>query len=71
VARLYLPTRSSEAPLQYSLAPVADAEALTLGPAVTPDARAETSLTAASYLAGRRSGRRTHGPITRLTGGRI
>ncbi|MFF4208697.1 hypothetical protein ACFYZE_04825 [Streptomyces sp. NPDC001796] len=26
---------------------------------------------ATSYLAGRRAGRRTHGPITRLTGGRI
>lgn len=30
-----------------------------------------TALTAASYAAGRRSGRHTHGPITRLTGGRI
>ncbi|MFI7504952.1 hypothetical protein ACIBVL_42080 [Streptomyces sp. NPDC049687] len=30
-----------------------------------------TVLTAASYAAGRRSGRHTHGPITRLTGGRI
>lgn len=28
-------------------------------------------LGASSYLAGRRAGRRTHGPITRLTGGRI
>lgn len=28
-------------------------------------------LGATSYLAGRRAGRRTHGPITRLTGGRI
>lgn len=30
-----------------------------------------SALTATSYLAGRRSGRHTHGPITRLTGGRI
>ncbi|MGY3790871.1 hypothetical protein [Streptomyces antibioticus] len=30
-----------------------------------------TVLTAASYAAGRRSGRHAHGPITRLTGGRI
>ena len=30
-----------------------------------------TALTAVSYAAGRRSGRHTHGPITRLTGGRI
>jgi hypothetical protein len=30
-----------------------------------------TALTAASYAVGRRSGRHTHGPITRLTGGRI
>ncbi|WUU18787.1 hypothetical protein OG866_42140 [Streptomyces sp. NBC_00663] len=28
-------------------------------------------LGASSYLAGRRAGSRTHGPITRLTGGRI
>ncbi|MET8718397.1 hypothetical protein [Streptomyces misionensis] len=28
-------------------------------------------LGATSYLAGHRAGRRTHGPITRLTGGRI
>ncbi|MFJ6984857.1 MULTISPECIES: hypothetical protein [unclassified Streptomyces] len=30
-----------------------------------------TALTAASYAVGRRSGRRSLGPITRLTGGRI
>ncbi|MER6332044.1 hypothetical protein ABT298_22430 [Streptomyces sp. NPDC001034] len=30
-----------------------------------------SALGAASYLAGRRAARRTHGPITRLTGGRI
>ncbi len=30
-----------------------------------------SALGATSYLAGRRAGRRTHGPITRLTGGRI
>ncbi|MGY6023637.1 hypothetical protein [Streptomyces spinosirectus] len=30
-----------------------------------------SALGATSYLAGRRSGRRTHGPITRMTGGRI
>jgi hypothetical protein len=30
-----------------------------------------TALTAASYAVGRRSGRHTHGPLTRLTGGRI
>ncbi|MFD9093264.1 hypothetical protein [Streptomyces collinus] len=30
-----------------------------------------TALTAVSYAAGRRSGRHGHGPITRLTGGRI
>ncbi|MFI0514951.1 membrane protein involved in colicin uptake [Streptomyces canus] len=30
-----------------------------------------TALTATSYAVGRRSGRHTHGPITRLTGGRI
>lgn len=30
-----------------------------------------SALSATSYLVGRRSGRRTHGPITRLTGGRI
>ncbi|MFG2577092.1 hypothetical protein [Streptomyces sp. NPDC048481] len=30
-----------------------------------------SALTAASYAVGRRSGRHTHGPITRLTGGRI
>jgi hypothetical protein len=30
-----------------------------------------SALSATSYLAGRRAGRRTHGPITRLTGGRI
>ncbi|WP_152772907.1 hypothetical protein [Streptomyces spongiae] len=30
-----------------------------------------TALGAASYAAGRRSGRHTHGPLTRLTGGRI
>ncbi|CAM5292732.1 hypothetical protein [Streptomyces aurantiogriseus] len=30
-----------------------------------------TALTAASYAVGRRSGHHTHGPITRLTGGRI
>ncbi|MFF4273389.1 hypothetical protein [Streptomyces sp. NPDC001536] len=32
---------------------------------------AVSALGATSYLAGRRAGRRTHGPITRLTGGRI
>ncbi|MEU5323755.1 hypothetical protein AB0G67_44510 [Streptomyces sp. NPDC021056] len=30
-----------------------------------------TALTTASYAVGRRSGRRNHGPVTRLTGGRI
>jgi hypothetical protein len=30
-----------------------------------------TVLSATSYAAGRRAGRHTHGPITRLTGGRI
>jgi hypothetical protein len=30
-----------------------------------------SALGTTSYLAGRRAGRRTHGPITRLTGGRI
>ncbi|MGW0819327.1 hypothetical protein ACWD00_40070 [Streptomyces viridiviolaceus] len=30
-----------------------------------------TALSAASYAAGRRVGRHTHGPLTRLTGGRI
>jgi hypothetical protein len=30
-----------------------------------------TALTATSYAAGRRAGRHVHGPITRLTGGRI
>ncbi|GGS11391.1 hypothetical protein GCM10010269_58110 [Streptomyces humidus] len=30
-----------------------------------------SALTAASYAVGRRSGRHTHGPLTRLTGGRI
>ncbi|MGV9358415.1 MULTISPECIES: hypothetical protein [unclassified Streptomyces] len=30
-----------------------------------------SALGATSYLAGHRAGRRTHGPITRLTGGRI
>ncbi|WP_202437950.1 hypothetical protein [Streptomyces sp. SID5910] len=30
-----------------------------------------TALSAASYAVGRRSGRQAHGPITRLTGGRI
>ncbi|MFE0523344.1 hypothetical protein [Streptomyces sp. NPDC058954] len=30
-----------------------------------------SALGATSYLAGRRAGRRTHGPLTRLTGGRI
>ncbi|MGC9377879.1 hypothetical protein [Streptomyces sp. MH13] len=30
-----------------------------------------TALSAASYAAGRRAGRHTHGPLTRLTGGRI
>jgi hypothetical protein len=30
-----------------------------------------SALGATSYLAGRRAGRRTHGPITRMTGGRF
>ncbi|RSS23215.1 hypothetical protein EF916_31050 [Streptomyces sp. WAC08452] len=30
-----------------------------------------TALSAASYAVGRRAGRSTHGPLTRLTGGRI
>ncbi|MFF3348975.1 hypothetical protein [Streptomyces sp. NPDC002779] len=30
-----------------------------------------SAVTATSYLAGRRAGRRTLGPITRMTGGRI
>ncbi|MFJ9543366.1 hypothetical protein ACIRPX_39890 [Streptomyces sp. NPDC101225] len=30
-----------------------------------------SALGATSYVAGRRAGRRTHGPITRMTGGRI
>ncbi|MET9776492.1 hypothetical protein ABZ023_19885 [Streptomyces sp. NPDC006367] len=30
-----------------------------------------TALSAASYAMGRRAGRHTHGPLTRLTGGRI
>ncbi|MFD6192429.1 MULTISPECIES: hypothetical protein [unclassified Streptomyces] len=30
-----------------------------------------TAVTAASYAVGRRAGRHTHGPLTRLTGGRI
>jgi hypothetical protein len=30
-----------------------------------------TAVTAASYAMGRRAGRHTHGPLTRLTGGRI
>jgi hypothetical protein len=30
-----------------------------------------TALSAASYAVGRRAGRHTHGPLTRLTGGRI
>ncbi|CAM5226835.1 Cystathionine beta-lyase/cystathionine gamma-synthase OS=Streptomyces violarus OX=67380 GN=FHS41_007339 PE=4 SV=1 [Streptomyces violarus] len=30
-----------------------------------------TALSAASYAVGRRAGRQTHGPLTRLTGGRI
>ncbi|WP_424863981.1 hypothetical protein [Streptomyces sp. MMS24-I29] len=41
VARLHLPTRSSKSPLRYSLAPVTGTEAITLGPAVTPEARAD------------------------------
>ncbi|MFD5067602.1 hypothetical protein ACFWNC_06595 [Streptomyces sp. NPDC058369] len=41
VARLHLPTRSSRAPLRYSLAPVTGTEAITLGPAVTPEDRAD------------------------------
>ncbi|EHN74659.1 hypothetical protein SMCF_5894, partial [Streptomyces coelicoflavus ZG0656] len=30
-----------------------------------------TAVSAASYAVGRRAGRHTHGPLTRLTGGRI
>lgn len=30
-----------------------------------------TALSAASYAVGRRAGRHAHGPLTRLTGGRI
>lgn len=41
VARLHMPARSSKSPILYSLAPVADTEAITLGPAVTPEARAD------------------------------
>ncbi|MFI0742741.1 hypothetical protein ACH4PU_32365 [Streptomyces sp. NPDC021100] len=41
VARLHLPTRSSRSPLRYSLASVTGTEAITVGPAVTPEARAD------------------------------
>ncbi|WP_335938990.1 hypothetical protein [Streptomyces sp. PTD5-9] len=41
VARLHLPARSSKSPLRYSLAPVTGNEAITLGPPVTPEARAD------------------------------
>ncbi|MCX4673536.1 hypothetical protein OG453_44055 [Streptomyces sp. NBC_01381] len=39
VARLHLPTGSSRSPIRYSLAPVTRAAAITLGEAVTPEAR--------------------------------
>ena len=41
VARLHLPTRSSRSPVRYSLAPVTGTAAITLGEAVTPEARAD------------------------------
>lgn len=41
VARLHLPARSRKSPLGYSLLPVSGIEAITLGPAVTPEARAD------------------------------
>ncbi|MFJ9714004.1 hypothetical protein [Streptomyces sp. NPDC101234] len=39
VARLHLPTRSSRSPVRYSLAPLAATASITLGGAVTPEAR--------------------------------
>ncbi|MCX4666495.1 hypothetical protein OG453_07405 [Streptomyces sp. NBC_01381] len=39
VARLHLPTRSSRSPVRYSLAPVTTAAGITLGEAVTAEAR--------------------------------
>jgi hypothetical protein len=41
VARLHLPTRSSRAPLRYSLNPITSLAAIALGEAITPEARAE------------------------------
>jgi hypothetical protein len=41
VARLHLPSRSSRSPVRYSLTPVTDTAAITLGEAVTLEARAD------------------------------
>lgn len=41
VARLHLPTRSSRSPLRYSLTPITNMAAITLGEAITPEARAD------------------------------
>lgn len=41
VARLHLPTRSRRAPFRYSLDPVTGTEAITVGAAVTPEARVD------------------------------
>lgn len=44
VARLHLPTQSCSSPVRYSLAPVADTAAITMGKGVTPEARADALL---------------------------
>ncbi|MER5549758.1 hypothetical protein ABT072_47050, partial [Streptomyces sp. NPDC002589] len=41
VARLHLPTRSSRSPMRYSMVSLPDTAAITLGEAVTPEARAD------------------------------
>jgi hypothetical protein len=41
VARLHLPTQSSRSPVRYALTPVTGTAAITLGQAVTPEARAD------------------------------
>ncbi|WP_329449593.1 hypothetical protein OG894_01045 [Streptomyces sp. NBC_01724] len=41
VACLHLPTQSSRSPVWYSLKPVTSTAAITLGEAVTPEARAD------------------------------
>lgn len=41
VARLHLPTQSSRSPVRYPLAPVTSTAVITLGDAVTPEARAD------------------------------